>query len=558
MSNTENKGPQPNSSATMLKAVIGVVLLALVVVGVMFFMNRPGDKETLSVYYPENSAFFLEFQPGGQLVQGFLNFVEEQEAEAQAMLKQQGLDANLKLPDTQNGLSKDLAKNFSRKFKPQFSVGVWPKTADSTARQMDAYYVMILPLQKPDMAVEALLPELERKAEDFTKKEYKGVPYLVENTPSSPGGRPTVMAVHEGNFLVTEYPEALQTALDTRMEKKPNVFDRSENKKGLAKLPADRQGTFIVNNKVFAADPDPNLDRANKLVPFVFGALRVRDDSLLLADFHMPVFLENIEDAEVRQAVQGLLKDEKNPFRAASVLPGDTRFFVSLGHLDGLLNVKFDHFSSQDEQKNLMGAQMMLGMMEIDLRKDIIGLLNGEVVVAMRENGNVPMNRSIPMLLLSKSQEKDASLNKIKKLASSGMIPLQAKQEQMGSVSVDTYMVPVEGGAKRFGLAAISNDMVALAEASDMDDLVGITDRKEQPLKETALYKELTQGLPGKGTGMLFVNLEGTPSEFIRAIAGVFDSENDQSFTGHVVVKLAPDAAGEARTADSKEAAAAE
>ncbi len=527
-------------SGSILPVVIGVLVLAVIAVGAFLFLSKP-QKEGLYVYYPKNAVFFMELEPGDELAENALMFYKNQEAKAEAVFK----NNNLPVPEHSKGLADTIiAKDFTILFKPHLSLGSWAKeqkesgqTSTSVSNSFkEGHLLAVIPLRDPEMTLETLITKLEKTAEDFESTVYEGITVL-----TSEEDKELSLAIYDKNLMVTSGQTAMGEALDHIMGKEEHILNLAAHQTGLANLPEDRIATIVANYSELPAQANKQLQDIQEMVPYVYGAGRLEaSKNMMLWDVYAPVFIDQVKNEKLQETVRGFLASDKNNFKAPNALPEDTQLFVSLGRVDDLINIGIEQYGKDNAefQKQLAGAQFMLGMMEIDLKKDIIGFFHEEVVLAVRKGqGALEENKNTPMLLTADNTTKAGTLKKLVTVASGGMLPVQHKNEQVGDVSIDTFVAP--GQPQRISVAQLGSGMIAVTDPVEMDALINVNKHQSPPLHDSALFKEITGSLPKTGITMFFMDMNNA-DEQVEGLAGTFDSEGEKGFKAQVAIKLKP------------------
>ncbi|MBK8191057.1 MAG: hypothetical protein IPK79_11485 [Vampirovibrionales bacterium] len=521
--------------------LVALAVLAIAAVGFWLWPRHTGPG--LFVYYPENTAFFAEIETSQREAQGILTLVEREQAKARALL-QQHQSAPSPPPSF---LGERLTQDFVETFKPQFSIGAWPAAGNVDSRDAKSVrYLIVLPLKSDKTTGEALMARIG--VHRYTRHRFRNIDYWVEKPGASASEAPMTLSVVNHALMMTGAPQAMEASIAQALDRKRNVFDNAALKAGLAKLPAPRQGTLITHSAVFAPDRDPRVRQFNLAMPAIFGAFRTQMDSeiekdalqtRLTLDFFAPLKLAQVQSESLQKQMRQFLAAPKNPFRAARFFPAQTQVMASVGRLDALSNIIIDHGLSLQQKQNLMGAQFVLSMAEIDLRKDLIGLLGGEAAVGGSFLGEQAGQPPSAMALLSKTPEKAQTVQKLLKLASSGIAPLHRQTEQLGDVTADLFTLPNQSGA--VGLATLQDSMIAIAPAAQLAEAAGVSASKEKSMADAPLYRELTDNLPKSGIALIFADMRNMPDRGdspVTGFAGVVDSEGESAAVGRVNLNL--------------------
>lgn len=548
--------PPPAAASHPLKKWLVPFLVAdlLILAAVAFWLWPRPTGPGLYVYYPENTAFFFEMEASEAQAKGVLTFIEQEQARARQLLGALGKSMPNQSPAF---LGERLTQDFVTTFKPQMSLGAWPASANASSRDPQSVrYLVVLPLKSAATTGAELMAKIG--PERFSEHTFRKIPYWVERAPA-PSQPPMTLAVVQHALMMSGSPMAMEAAIAHALDRPANVFDNEALKPGLSRLPAPRQGTLVTNSAVFAPDPDPRVQQVNRLAPSLFGALRSESrptaapgtlQTRMTLDLLAPLTMTALGSEALRGDVRKALGSPKSPFLAAQYLPADTEAMVSLGRLDALASLIMDHGLTPEQKQTLMGAQFVLGMAQIDLRKDLVGLLGGEVALGgtlhptLHPSSGQASESPPAIALLSRSEAKSQTLQKLFSLAGNGLVPLKRKTEQMGSVAVEVFSAP--GQPVALGVATLKNAMIVLGATPQLTQLVAVSDGKAPSLSQQPLYQELTENLPKNGMAFVYVapRTASAGKSPVRAFAGVMDVDGDSAVTGRLNLLLTLPAAG--------------
>lgn len=495
-------------------------------------MDTFGVPGELHQYYPASTGFYLELAPGDKLAQRFIAYLDEQAAE-EAKTAQSQTKAALPLPTeepkTTNAqpTSTNLApvtpsvmpsdskrsrfrriflQKFNSTFNSYFSLGVWPnKTATQGVNFNDGNVLVVFPLREK-LSLADVVHRFELDIKDFKQATTQTIPYIEEKSSG------TALAILNQKLLITNTAATMQATLANYSAHAPNVFDEPNNKHYLAQLPWLRQGTCILNNSVYntsstqpAALNSP-LTAFSKVLPVMVGAIQAMPDQRLAIRFIAPVVLSGISDNNLRMGIQNLFQTTE-AFPQANQLPGDTGLMVGLNGMDKMYDLYHAYLMPADNERWLSMMSMILNGFRIDLRKDIIGLLENRTVIASRSGQQQSL-----MLLLDKTPQKDKNLDKLSALLSTNAFPIKQDMEQMGNLSVKTLSLPVptaDGTQSRISYGTVGT-LLVFATPDDFAQTIKVANHEQSSLAAQPTYQSAMDGLPSHSNMLLYLNVPKT------------------------------------------------
>ena len=474
------KAPHP-----LLPRFITLALILGAVALIVTLIPHPPPGPPLYRFYPDSANFYLQFKPGEQLSERFLVF----------------LDSKARRIKTRDPFGEGLLEKFGTTFEPQFSFGIWPDQKDITSSQI----LLAFPLKQP-MTLNDLIARFHWQLDDFTRTRVLNTDVLTDKTSGS------TLAVADNDFLVASTEDALTTALTTRFQQTPNVYDNTLNKKYLSKLPWRRDGTLIINNAAYLQQalqsgdqlPKPVIEKMRKfagVLPVTLAAVSVEDNRYLHIKTVTPLMLQGFDSSNFGPDFRKDLRQTYTQtigFKTPGAMPADTTLIIAWAGFDKFYDLYTQYLANPDEKMlaHLYGS--ILGSKNLDLRKDVVGLSEGEAAVALRQNS------PYPILLLSRTPEKENTLHRLTDLLASSPIPVEQSTEQFGDISAQTLSVPRKNIRVSYGGVG---SVIGAGLSTQFADLVKVNEGQMQRLPSNSTYNRLMQGMPWYANGMFYANL---------------------------------------------------
>jgi hypothetical protein len=509
----------------------------------------PGE---LHGYYPASTGFYLELAPGDKLTRRFIAYLDSQTAQPAAV------EANPTPPTTQTQapvqptpppqavppvapsaapsavssgapsavspsplalameqkrtrFRRIFLQKFNSTFNSYFSLGVWPnQTTTGQAVDFDNGNVLVIFPLRDNLSLPDVVRRFELDIQDFKQAAAQNIPYLEEKNSG------TALAILNRKLLITNTPAAMQTTLAHYVHHEPNVFDEPHNRQYLAQLPWFRQGTCILNNSVYtqpeppaSASPQPAslsaspLNAFGRVLPVMVGAIQAMPDQRLAIRFIAPVMLGGIADGNLRADIQSLFQNTDR-FPQASQLPPDTGLMVGVNGMDKVYDLYQGYLMPAENERWLSMMSLILNGFRIDLRKDIVGLLENRTVIASR----VGQRQSL-MVLLDKTPQKDRNLDKLSALLSSNAFPIKQELAQIGDLSVKTLSLPepmAHGAQNRISYGTVGTSLV-FATPDDFAETVKVVNREQTSLAAQPIYQSTMSGLPDRSNLLMYLTI---------------------------------------------------
>ena len=347
------------------------------------------------------------------------------------------------------------------------------------------------------------------------------------------------LAVVDGNFLIASNRKAMKTVLENRSQHAPCVFDHPTNKKYLRKLPAKRDGTLVLNNTVYAEHalqnrqymPAPVLQKMERfatILPVTLASLSVEEntaeenteekDTEGNAYLHVqsvtPLVLKGFDNKDFRKDLRAIYS-QSIAFKTPNTMPQDTSFLLAWAGVDRFYDFYTKHLTTPEEKTVLRFTNDFLKSKDMDLRKDVVGLLEGEAALMLRKKSKKPL------LLFTKTGEKEKKLTRLTGLLSMAPVPIEQKKEQFGNTSATTLVVP--GKDLRISFGSVG-PIMGFGITPHFADLVKVKERDMKSLAQDSTYQHMTRRLPRKANGLFYVRFKPSPnnppSRWIRMASG--------------------------------------
>ncbi len=428
-------------------------------------------------------------------------------------------------------------EKFNDTFESYFSIGTWPtvplipalKAVDTTDTKALTHVIstgsgdiplvapqgnvlVIFPLRQ-NLKLSAIVQRFDMETSDFQSHHAGNWDYYEEE------GNGTCLAVLDQKLLVTSTSAAMELALSHHASDAANVFDESENKAFLAQLPFFRQGTFLLNNRVYAPKTSlngaPPSQMTNVILPLIAGSVQLQPGNVLSFQSVAPIYLDNIPDENLRKRLRSVYYSPLVLDSQAQKLPVDTALMLSVANLDQYYDVYESSLMPTGVRQWVNSADMVLGTFKLNLRRDVIGLFQKRSVLAATSG------KHLPYLMMDATDAKTKSLTQVSTVLSSDVLPWHEHHEKRGSFQLNTVQLPPSpwgaGGPLSYG--TIENS-VAFAAPSDYLALLQTNTGKTQNLTTVPLFQSVTRGFPSKVNASLYLNLQN-PSAFNSLIPGM-------------------------------------
>lgn len=501
------------SKKSLITTIIAIVLfIGVASVGAFYVLQSQAIRDPLYIYYPENTTFYAELAPGEQLAKRFLAMAQQQAPTPEQLSKTKAF-------------KRALIDQFSTTFKPHISLGIWQ---DKQATLEDGHTLLILPLQEVggDLSFPQLIKRFNGNPEEFKAETHANIiyyRYIGENSN---------FAVIDQKLFITNGDQPMEQLIDSlepsrHRRKGKNVFDHPTNASYLKLLANGREGTLIINNTVYAEqlqklDKLPKLKntalpkatqqqvaRFAKIMPVTVGEFEVETTNRFLLTLHSPVMISHIANKAMAKALQAAYLSN-GKLKSPNTLPTNTKGFLAIRGLDKWYDLAADHLLPADQKQSLQGVSQMASFLQLDFKKDIIGLFNGEIALASTSADNMPtllLGVAEPDKAPPDITPKQHTIDRLVSLLSSGtFFPVTHKKEQLGTVDVNTFVSSNQ--STRLSIGTLKT-MIGLAETTQFTELADVNGKKKASLWENPEFKNMSHTFPKEVLVQFYANLPG-------------------------------------------------
>ncbi len=486
--------PKSDSTKSVLipMSIAGLLILGIVVFVILHQHKSTGFISDLHQYYPENTAFYMEISPGEKLSVRLLKGLDRLRA-----LRSQ-------TPSQEQASMKTL---FKKDFQPMISVGVWlPEPQGKPDATNHGTFLMVIPTRS-GLTAETLVSDLKLPLSAVNITHDGGATFLQSKTDSHP-----VLALYHDHLLAAYSQDTVKQALAIR-QSNHSLLDNPLYKKNLTFLPQERQGTVLALTGQFQKLPDSNLNNPSlqKLIafqrqiqaatPVMVGSLTINKDQFIHFDSFTPVDFSRVSDQSFRDDIKTLYQKQA-VFDLPKFLPEDTVLYGGMLGLGQYYDIYANHIATQEGKDALANVDNQLKMVGLDLRKDIIGLLDGKSAIGVISHHGQPD----VLLFLNNTSDTQKALSQLGTMAAQltgGKFFVQ-KMDQKHDVKVlQTPSVPV-----KIAYSDVEPDTLALGTQSAMEKMYTIEQKKDPSLNDNKLYQELTASMPKQVNGVFFVDFQ--------------------------------------------------
>lgn len=491
---------QSNRKALIYMSILGLIVMA----SIAYVFTRPPKTSMITdlyQYYPQNTVFYLEIAPDEKLLSRFF----------------QGLD---KLRAISSEVKRDevnLETIVKKDFQPALSLGAWkPESAtgdSATAKPQEPPFLAVI-LTKSGFTLESLATDLKIPANEYTIAKEGDVTYLESKaSPNHP-----FLASHKSYLLIANSKQTIQQALK-EYQAPGTLLDNPTYKKHLALLPKDRQGTVLALTSELQNMPQQEkmaqqdetfrkLAEIQKQVqaatPVMLGSIAIDKNQFITFDSFTPVDLANVKDEAFRKDIKTLLEKQAT-FNLTQFLPKETVAFGGMVGLGNYFDMYMNYVTDEAGKKSIEGIQNQLKMVGLDLRKNIVSLLDGKSAVGVVAKKGQPD----VLLFLNHNAETHKTMEQF------GMMAAQMSGGKISDKKIDeTHVVKVlESPAvpMKIGYSHVGSDTLVLGTQAGLENLYEVQQSKAASIAENKLYKELAASMPEKASGVFFVDFrQGT------------------------------------------------
>jgi hypothetical protein len=506
-----------NNKQTVI--VVGLLVAVVAAVAVVFGFNLlPGGSGGLITdherYYPERTAFYLELAPGESIAERAVTDLDR-------VLTVMG--------DGQKPIS--FADAYGQTFDPEISLGFWDMKSDPGTGQTSGSFLAVLKT-KPDVTLQQLAENFKIPKESYTIQPLDSVAggtldVLVSNKPSLPedaaapqAPSQTVMAIHDNHLLLTSTQAVLEESLGDADSHK-SLMENTLFLDNLKRLEAKRQGTVLISsaqmNSVNMEDPAvaAALEKAPSMkklleyqqefiqaAPVSVGGLVVDEDTRIIRFTSLtPLNLSKLSNPELREDFKKLLTDVY-AFNVPSVLPQSTLMYLGVANLSSFYDMYMTYIASAPEQGEVDKMEQGAKMVGLDLRKNIVGLLDGKFGISLAfQEGQPDVS-----LFVSNNENTQKTMEQLSLLATS---MLQAEKTEKSIDDSHTLTLLASPAAPmNVAYGNVMDDTLVMGTQNAVESVFSVQQHKSDSLGDTALYRELTASMPTKATMFFYSSFQ--------------------------------------------------
>ncbi len=549
-----------NKKVLIIMSVVGLLVMATVA-WVLTRTAKTNMVTELYKYYPENTAFFMEVEPGEKLASRFFTSLD----------KMRAMSANKTAQAGHNDIK--LASLFEKDFEPQFSAGTWvagnkgqnaSEPAQAGAARQDNPFLVVVPTKK-GVTMETLAKDLKVDMANFEQKKQDDATLLVSKNQQHPP-----LALHDGHLLIADSEATITSALG-EYKTDETLLDNPLYKENLALLPAEREGTVLtLNGEIQQLSEndvkDPTMQNVVQLqkemqaaTPVMVGSIEIDKDQYIKFNSFTPVNLSKIQKEGFRKDVKDLFAKQAT-FTLPNILPENTVVYGGMVGLGQYYDMYVNHIANAEGKQAISNFEKQMQMMGLDLRKNLVSLLDGKAAVGIMANaGNPEM-----LFFLNYTPDTEKTLSQFGMMAAQmtgGKVADKKVDEQHTIKVIESPAMPI-----RVAYSNVQADTVVLGTQAGVENVYAVEQNKQPALDENKLYKELAGELPSKVSGVFFVDLakgaaliddlsrraprganaaqQANMKELLSGFEGIAGSnsmEGEKMLKGHLTIKLAAD-----------------
>ncbi|MBI5877139.1 MAG: DUF3352 domain-containing protein [Chloroflexi bacterium] len=370
-------------------------------------------------------------------------------------------------------------------------------------------------VKKSDEVLARLRKSDEGKGATYTEEQYKGATIAIGRRKASSTRAPdsvTAFATFQGQVMVSDNPDALKKAIDTKVAGEKASLKSKESYKALvAKLPKDRALTMVVDMKSImqqAMAGQPNNPAAEDLAAYGGLALSlgfvedgIRIDSVV-----------GIDSAKLTNATRAMITSQgANASKALDGTPGTAMVAVSGQNIKAYWDYYLDVIS-RDAQTKKSFDQALADLKKqsgIDVGDDVISWMTGEfamdVVPAKPLAAAGPTAPGVGLLLMFEAKDQKAISDKLTKIA----LALGKQGIQFAAKKVNGVDMQVVKGLEAQGVTVgygFVEGFLVIGSAEDV--LTAAVDARKASLSKDAEFGVATKYLPASNTGRSYVSIQ--------------------------------------------------
>jgi Protein of unknown function (DUF3352) len=549
---SENQPNVPEDQADQPKyQIIVIALICLAIVWAVLYFGgdylRPRMVTKFYRYYPPQTIFYLEASPGEKLSLNLFKRIE-------TLLASSG--NNLNTQDV------PLAEVFQKDFQPTFSYGIWAAKGTLGSHSVNqATPTLIAVSLKPEVTPKTLAADLKVPMDNFQVTSQGDAQILISKNPQYP-----LLAFHDHTLLIANSTNTLNQALNA-FKTQNSLLNNALFKWNARLLPKERQGTLFssLQMQFYPNEQTQNKTIRNilllqrlmqKAAPVLVASIRFERDQIIHFESFTHMDLSQLPDDSFRKDFQRLFQKQES-LNLAQVLPQDTVFYGSMVGLGGYYDLFNSHIADEDVKKTVSTLNNQLKIFGLDLRKNLISLVDGESAIDIVEHQNHPDL----LIFLTQNPDNQKTMDQL------GMVAAKMSRGAILEKNVDSThsikLVASPAFPLQIGYSNFQNDVLVLGSKAGLEGLYERQQKKQSSLKDSRLYQDLFPMMPSKVNSVFYVDVHQVMALLdqlvqhaprgvdvsrtkrlkdllngVEGIGGVNTLENENMFKGYYTVKL--------------------
>lgn len=521
-------------------ALIGVGSVITLVGLAVFFLLKPPMATDHYRYYPETTQFYMESAPGDKLTLRGVRWLDQylkvmkndwsQRPEFASMSKNHGLDV----------LNTDLVQKYHEKLEPylepKFSIGAWnlsvpipSASGEASAPPKPSGNIMVMFSTKPGFSLQKFIAEFdtEGKAAPLIQKDAeKAIEYL-PFPDSSPSQVQASLVSHKDHlFLLFDFTDknaAMSRVLETAKGDQ-NLLKNPEFSKYMGLLDRDRQGTVLISIKgligTYLNEQSPLMVELSKnpqakvvkdilqpipeIAPVILASVKVENNEFIRQKAVMPINLDKITNEALRKDIQKLLTPPEHAMEPGS-LPKSTVTYFSISNLAGIYDLILTHVPVKELKQKVEESSKPLKMVGLDLRKNLLGMLDGMTGMLMMNSEKAPEL----VFLLHNSADTQQTFEQLSAAATSFAQAEKTEKTMSGQHKMVILGSPSAPIPFKPAFGPVSEENIAVGTETGLTELYAAAGDKSLTLANVPLFQELTRGFPKKVSSFNYLDYPG-------------------------------------------------
>lgn len=424
---------------------------------------------------------------------------------------------------------------------------------------------------KDKLAAARFFDKLKNKAEDgLTKSEYQGIT-IIENKDQEQGLLNTI-AILDDKIVLSLDKETIQKAIDTYQG--AASFANKEGARELLTQASQQDNTLF---QVYVPDYNGLMRQYVRYAQQNSAGI----DSAALKSLESQLDRYNYVDSVILSVgiednrgilMRGITKYNSNarellefypeiPGKVLSQIPGNSLMLISSGGIAQTWSWLAEEFSTDPEFKQALdeARESVRSATNLDLDRDILGWMDGEVAISVIPSDNTPAMVSGTVVITTTDRATaENTIARLETLAQTqGNLPI-SKTEVDGKEVTEYRDFP--GGTVYIAHTWLDDNSFALTLGEGADKIVELN--SQDSLAENQYFKEITRDFPKQNLGYFYVNFnevnalvdrlsqaygQPVPPEVksflnsVKGVAGVSLLTDSTTYRSDVLIELATD-----------------